>query len=50
MKKKEASLEEAFGAIVEGLRMLTTKAFNPLVDGNRDKPKKEKKKPKKKKL
>jgi hypothetical protein len=49
MKKKEPSLDEAFNAIVEGLRMLTTVAFNPLVGGNRDKPKKEKKKPKKEK-
>ena len=50
MKKKEASLEEAFDAIVEGLRLLSTVAFTPLVGGNRDKPKREKKKPKKKKL
>ena len=49
MKKKDPSLDEAFNSIVEGLRMLTTVAFNPLVGGNRDKPKKEKKKPKKEK-
>jgi hypothetical protein len=49
MKKKEPALDEAFNAIVEGLRMFTTEAFNPLIGGNRDKPKKEKKKPKKEK-
>jgi|TARA_B110000438_G_C15522646_1_gene524894 hypothetical protein len=49
MKKKEGNLDKAFDAIVEGLRMVTTEAFNPLINGNRDKPKKEKKKPKKEK-
>jgi len=49
MKKKDASLEEAFNAIVEGLKMLTKVAVAPLEGGNRDKPKKEKKKPKKEK-
>ena len=49
MKKKEPSLDEAFNAIVEGLKILTKVAVAPLEGGNRDKPKKEKKKPKKKK-
>tara|TARA_Y100000758_G_scaffold257327_1_gene194553 strand:- start:196 stop:381 length:186 start_codon:yes stop_codon:yes gene_type:complete len=52
MSKKEPSLDEAFNAIVEGLKILTKVAVAPLSDviegGNRDKPKKEKKKPKKK--
>ena len=54
MKKKEPSLDDAFNAIVEGLKILTKVAVAPLSNviegGNRDKPKKEKKKPKKKKL
>jgi hypothetical protein len=53
MSKKEPSLEDAFDAIVEGLKILTKVAVAPLSNviegGNRDKPKKEKKKPKKEK-
>jgi len=49
MKKKDPSLEEAFDAIVKGLRILADVAIAPLEGGNRDKPKREKKKPKKEK-
>jgi hypothetical protein len=49
MKKKEPSLNEAFNAIVKGLKILADVAISPLEGGNRDKPKREKKKPKKEK-
>jgi|ETN07SMinimDraft_1059922.scaffolds.fasta_scaffold262334_3 hypothetical protein len=52
-KKEEPTLDKAFNAIVEGLKILTKVAISPLSNaieaGNRDKPKKEKKKPKKEK-